>query len=87
MSREPGVAGNHGTPELGGIWLVEDWDEAEYFASIAIGSGIEAVDVWEVSLGAGESLVEDDAGYWYLPTAVPADSVRLVRERWSPNPL
>lgn len=81
------VAGGE-APELDGIWLCETEWEVEYFAGMASSVGIEAVDVWEVTLPPGGELIEDEAGYRYYPEPVPIERLRLIRRDWSvPSPF
>jgi hypothetical protein len=80
-----GVAGGCRRPEVAGIFVCEEWD-IDWFAEMAISAGHPSVDVWEVSLVEGGSLVEDEStGYSYVPQPIPRGDIRLARADWTPT--
>jgi hypothetical protein len=76
MGAAPGIAGSR-RPEVEGIFLCRDAEEAEFFFRINNTRG--PVDLWAVD-GVDEGLLLDNGnGFVYLPGRIPSARVRRVR--------
>ncbi|UXX97314.1 hypothetical protein N7U49_46600 [Streptomyces sp. AD2-2] len=83
MSAARGIAGSH-RPEVEGIFVFRDEEEAEFFFRINNTGG--PVDLWSVDGVDEELLLDNGNGFVYLPERIPATRVRLVRSDVPPQP-
>jgi hypothetical protein len=78
-----GIAGSS-APEQAGVFLCFDEEEADWFVRMNGTGG--PVDVWAVGGIKASELVESPEGYFFLPTAIPAEQLTLARTDIDPPP-
>lgn len=66
------------SPEVDGIYLVDDERDADWFAEVVNNTG-GAVDVWTVDGVDADRLVPDGSGYSYLPDRVDRHRIALLK--------
>ena len=77
MGVAPGIAGSL-VPEQDGVFLAPDPETTDYFVEMNNTGG--PVDVWEVRGIDPAELVTSQEGYEFLPSVVPRERLRLLRE-------
>ena len=82
MGAASGIAGSK-TPEREGCFLCRGEWEADWFAGLNNTGG--PVDVWAVDGIDEDDLLESPEGFLFLPEAIPADRLTLLRTDIPPS--
>lgn len=82
MGDAPGIAGST-EPEQAGCFVCVDESEANWFVRLNNTGG--PVDVWSLEGVEEAELVESPEGHFFVPRAVPASALTLLRRDAAPT--